>query len=258
MQANSSIAGGNLDSKNTQQFRQWLVRHRFAKDVSIIDGAAEDDVMVFIPASYLGPKVSANKTSTRQLAHLKRIAARELGLRVDFRITADEGIAEIESGVTALVRNTLQSSDVKVFLSVSLDRHADLWFDAIPMSITEKVTKDVRNTVKDYLEKVGLTLHEIYLHGASVPSIAMVLRSVKILQPTTAEAVAKYLTNQGFSRVPIRWVKSQLDRLRKKDFITWSNETYSITYAGLSSLPISKGRSSSDIERALALGKRRW
>jgi len=247
-----------LDSKNTQQFRQWLVRHRFAMNVSIIDGDAEGDVMVFIPASYLGPKVSANKTSTRQLAHLKRMAVRELGLHVDFRITADEGIAEIESGVTALVRNALQSSDVKVFLSVSLDRYADLWFDVAPMSITEKVTKEVRNTVKDYLEKVDLTLHEIYSHGASVPSSAIVLRSVKVLQPTTAEEVAKYLANRGFLKVPILWVKSRLDRLRKKDLITWSHETYSITYAGLSSLPILRGRSSSDIERALALGKRRW
>lgn len=247
-----------MDSKNTQQFRQWLVRRRFIKNVSLIDGTANGDVIVFVSASYLGPKVSANKTSMRQLAHLKRIAARELGLRVDFRITADEGIAEIESGVTAIVRNALQSSDVKVFLSVSLDRYADLWFDVTPISITGKVTKDVRKTVKDYLEKVGLTLNEIYLHGASVPSSAMVLRSVKVLQPATAEALAKYLTNRGFSPVPIRWVKSQLDRLRKKDFITWSNETYSITYAGLSSLPIMRGRSSSDIERALALGKRRW
>lgn len=247
-----------MDSKNTQNVRHWLVRRRFVKDVSIIDGATEGDVAVFISASHLGSKVSANQTSTRQLTHLKRIAAKELGLCIDFRITTDEGIAEIEAGVTALVRNMLQSSDVKVFLSISLDRHADLWFDAPPMSITEKMGTDIRHMVKDYLEKVGLTLHEIDLQGASMPSSAMLLRTIKVLQPTTAEEVAKHLAKRGFYNVPIRWVKSQLDRLRKMDFITWSNKIYSITFTGLSSLPIMRGRSSSDVERALALGKRRW
>lgn len=247
-----------MDSKNVQKVRQWFIDRKFTKYTTVIDGSSDGEVIVFVSASHMGQKASENKTSTRQLAHLKRIAERKLELCIDFRITADVCVADIESGITALFHKVLQLSDVKVFLSVSLDEHADLWIDAPPISIPEKVSTDIRNKVKEYLENVGITLHEIYLYGALMPSTAMVLRSVKVLQPATSEEVAKYLAKRGFQKVPIRWVKSQLDRLRKKDFITWSNETYSITYAGLSSLPIVRGRSSSDIERALALGKRRW
>ncbi len=247
-----------MDSKNAQKIRQWFSDRKFTKHISVIDGSSDGEVIVFISASHVGQKISVDKTSRRQLSHLKRIAERELGLRVDFRITDDECEADIESGITALFHKAWQRSDVKVYLSVSLDKYADLWIDAPPMSIAGKVSTDINNTVKEYLENVGLVLHKIYLYGALVPYTAIVLRSVKVLQPTTAEEVEKYLAKRGFKKVPIRWIKSQLDRLRKKNLITWSNETYSITYAGLSSLPIIRGRSSSDIERALALGKRRW
>ena len=258
VQVNSLNCGGNLDSKNIQQIHQWLVRRRFVKDISIIDGDAENNVIVFISASYLGSKAVSGRTSLRQLAHLKRIAAKELGLYVNFRVTVSEDREEIESGINALVRKVLQSSDVKVFLSVSKDRYADLWFDDAPKSISENIKINMITVIKDYLKNVDLTLHEMYLHGASIPSSAMILRSVKILQPATAQEITKYIIDRGFLSVPIKWIKSQLDLLRKKKFIIWSKETYSITYEGLSSLPIVRGRSSSDIERALALGKRRW
>jgi hypothetical protein len=249
-----------LASKNAENMRQWLRSRRFPGGVSILDGSREKEVMVFVPSSCLGPKAGPNRTSPRQMAHLKRIAARDLGLYVNFKVTMDEADIEgMEAGLNALFRRGLPNRELHCFLSISLGGQVDLWVDEPSGGlISQKELEDLRAIAADYLEKANLFLHGVHLGGSSLPSTAIVLRSVKVVQPATLESVTGEISRQGFASVPPRWVKAQLDRLRRRGLVIWQRGAYSITSAGLLILPVSRGRLSSDVDRALALGKRRW
>lgn len=249
-----------MDSRNTENVRQWLKSRRFPGGVPILDGSREKEVMVFVPSSCLGPQKGPNRTSPRQMAHLKRIAARDLGLYVDFKVTRDEADIEgLEAGLNALVRRGLPNQQLNCFLSISLDGQVDLFVDESSGGlISPGELEDLRAIAADYLEKANLFLHEVHLRGSSLPATVVVLRSVKVVQPATVESVTNEISRQGFAAVPPRWVKAQLDRLRRHGLVVWQHDVYSITSAGLLILPVSRGRLSSDVERALALGKRRW
>jgi len=260
MLASLRPSGGSLASKNTENVHKWLRSRRFPGGVSILDGSREKEVMVFVPSSSLGPKAAPNRTSLRQMAHLKRIAARNLGLQLDFKVTMDEADIEgMEAGLDALFRRGLPNRKLHCLLSISLGGQVDLWVDELLGElISQKELEDLRTLAADYLKKANLVLHEVHLAGSYLPSTAIVLRSVKVVQPATVESVASEISRQGFASVPPRWVKAKLDCLRRGGLVIWQRGVYSITGAGLLVLPISRSRLSSDVERALALGRRRW
>ena len=258
-----------MASKNAENVRQWLRSRRFPEGVSILDGSREKEVMVFVPSSSLGPKAGPNKTSPRQMAHLKRIAAKDLGLHVNFKVTMDEADTEgIEAGLNALFRRGLPHRELHCFLSISLAGQVDLWVDEPSGGLlSQKELEDLRAIAADYLEKADLFFHDLHLEGSSLPSTAIVLRSVKVVQPATLESVTSEISRRGFASVPPRWVKAQLERLRRHGLVVWQRPAnsipsergaYSITSAGLLILPVSRARLSSDVDRALALAKRRW
>ena len=254
------LSGGNLASKNTENVRQWLRSRRFSQGVSILDGSREKEVIVFVPSSYLGPKVGPDKTSLRQMAHLRRMAARDLGLCVDFKVTRDEADIEgIEAGLNALVRRGLSHRQLHCFLSISPSGQVDLWVDkSSGRLISQTESQDLRAIAADYLEKANLFLREVHLSESPFPSTAVVLRAVKVVQPATVDSVTGEISRQGFASIPPRWVKAQLDGLRRRGFVIWQRGVYSITSDGLMILPVSRGRLSSDVERALVLAKRVW
>jgi hypothetical protein len=249
-----------LASRSTEPVRLWLRDKHFPADVTILDGPQPGVVLVFVPSSSVAQKKAAGKTSPRHMTHLKRLAWRDLKIEIEFSVRTDDGLEDIESGLSAIVRQVLSNQHVQAFVSRSLEGRADVWLDApVPGgAASQALAARVSEGVSDYLQKVGLALHRVYWEGLSVPSSAGVLRVVKVLEPVSAEGVAQHLQGHGYPSMPARWVKAQLDGLRRHGLVGWRNDVYVITAIGLSALPPSKGRVGSDIERALALGRRRW
>lgn len=98
-------------------------------------------------------------------------------------------------------------------------------------------------------------------HGESedLPANPMILRRLKTHAPVTTERLANELRSMRSMVPSVRWLQGKLDTLRKQGLVTRSSEgAYSLTEGGLSVVPHGKQRSSSDVERALAFGRRRW
>jgi len=194
------------------------------------------------------------------MAHLKRMARRDLAIDLEFMVTAGEREADIESGLCALVRKVFSKREAQAFITCAPDGRTDVWLDTTaPSGLDAQVlVTHVNELLGDYLVKVGLRLHHVYWQGSLIPSSANVLRTVKVLGPASADDIAQYLEGKGYSSIPGRWLKSQLDGLRRRGFIAWHDDKYIITASGLSLLPRSRGRTGSDVERTLVLGRRQW
>lgn len=237
-----------------------MVRYPVLRKCTVVKDDKTGGVVVFVPASELAASVSGGKTSRRQLIYLSKAVLRETGVRVSFVITQADSLLDLEAGLSVLVRKAIRNQEAHAFLFASSSGSTDIWIDG-PVVVgpdQEKVAELVRQVAAEYLNNAGFVLHEVYWRGVSVPTTPMVLRAVKIVQPTTSDQVGQELDRQGFPGVPARWVRNQLDRLRRQALIQWENGLYALTAQGLSLLPVSKGGRSSDVERALALGRRKW
>ena len=240
--------------------QDWLVKKRFPPEATLHFGQKQREILVFLPKSVVGKIKASNKTSIRHMGYIKRMAFNDLGVEIQFRILSDVNYSDIESGLCAIIRNHLQSQDVKAFLISSLEGKTDVWLESISPIIIEEnnLYSQLKEIIVEYLNKVGLSLHQVYWDGPHVPSSVGILKVVKILAPVAPDEILKRLAISGYSNVPLRWLTSRLDSMRRNGLIAWFDGQYVVTNAGLSLLPKSRGRLGSDVERALALARRQW
>lgn len=250
-----------MESRNRQKIRKWLKDKHFPSGAIILDGPQSGPNLVFVPASSVGHKKTTGMTSARQMAYLKKMASRDLAIDIEFLIAPDNTEADIESGMCAIVRRVLSEQEAKAFLTIAPSGMADVWLDtrvSVGVLAQERILASLKDRLGNYLSEVGLQLHQIYWQGSLIPSSPAVIRTVKVIAPATVYEIATQLEKNGYPSISEKWLGSQLDRLRRQGFLVWHNGKYILSDAGLTLLPQSKGRKSSDVERALALGKRRW
>jgi len=109
------------------------------------------------------------------------------------------------------------------------------------------VLHDIENAIVTDDDAVGL------------PSLQMVLRKLKVHAPATIPALMSSMREAGFTVPDSRWLNRCLDRFRKQGLVTKSAEgVFCLTEKALAVVPHGKNRMSSDIERVLALGRRKW
>jgi len=112
-----------------------------------------------------------------------------------------------------------------------------------------------------YLSAFGFTLGKIHRMGSDkdIPSAIAVLRGLKATSPALPETLSGFLEESGFVVPPERWVDAKLDWLRKQNLVLRRDDgCYVLTEPGLRVVPHGKGSSSSDVQRALALARRKW
>lgn len=85
------------------------------------------------------------------------------------------------------------------------------------------------------------------------------MRFIKVYQPISLEELKEKIQQKNF--VPEgKFLENMLDNLRKENYIHWSKATkqYCLTEQALNLVPHGKYRASSDIDRALALRRKKW
>lgn len=106
------------------------------------------------------------------------------------------------------------------------------------------------------VEKVDV--HFLY-EADQTPSLVVVLRTVKTAQPCKIQDIRSALIEKGYPLLREEWIQGKLDLLRKKEVIVRQNDgSYCLSQLGLMVTPHGTYRSSSDVERALALGRAKW
>lgn len=253
---------GNSEYTDLLKVIDYLKKRKFAVYTDIKKIPDTNKVFISIPSSLVESRVEKGKTSQRQLLYLKKQIKSYFGYDVEFVIFIDQDFQKIEDGLNVLIKNKYPKLLMDTIVSYINPRIADVWInneltDQIDVHLYKNINQDVVNYLKMYgmeVRNFNMNMPEKYL-----PSYVLILKCIKQLSPVTIAGLYHILNNKNCYMPSIEWLTSKLDFLRKKGYAIWQdNSTYVITSQGLSALPTPKSSSSSDVERVLELGRRRW
>jgi hypothetical protein len=253
-----------LASRELKQIETFLKQRRIHFVSKMRVRSVDGSVIVFVSSNVVQSKAGKGTTSRRQMGYLRKIAKNKLKIDLIFNIYSDEQNENVETGLRAVLARRLPNIGVEeCFVSFEESGFVNIWLDVegINKPLNFLDYDEIRKIAKEYTQVVGVQLGEIYLPPPPKvqPNMIVILRSVKVLAPAGSEQIATHLESQGFSVISEKWLKSQLDILRKKEWLIYQNNgTYLLTEKGLTMVPSGTSRSSSDIERALVLSRKLW
>ncbi|QQR75739.1 MAG: hypothetical protein IPJ17_09260 [Holophagales bacterium] len=184
---------------------------------------------------------------------------RRTGAQVDWIVVGRGEQDETRVALEATLRRRFGEEIEAVALS-DLDRPpAVAWIEVRPAGGTQRRSGLIRDVASQCLGLLGLDGVEVVVgNPQDLPASAVVLRAVKKTAPASGREVGVALQDLGFE-ISEKWLRSRLDTLRRKGLIVrHANGDYSLTDEGGRLVPHGDFRASSDIERVLALARRRW
>jgi hypothetical protein len=220
-------------------------------------------VVATIPNSKIGKKVENGKTSNRQLTDIRKKIQEKLEINVEFLIQKSSDEEIIEDGLKFLLKEHFPALNLDCFISCPHPDVFDVWLNYEP-SMEEQVENTLKSIVikiTDYLNLLSKTLGEIHRIQPDIklPSLALILRVIKICAPSTPDLLEAEIKSKGFIVPSPQWLRKKLDLLRKQGMIIrQKDDSFVTTELALKIIPHGRYRSSSDIDRALALGRKKW
>lgn len=226
--------------------------------VTVRRGVPPVDAILVVPASKLSARAGKNVTSRRQLEQaITRIRDR-LDLQAEWITTQDAEHAAIEGGLFALIKKRFGDIFSSCFLSGDGDRGI-VWIEVLPKFSAPNLD-EVAPVISEFLKLYGIQTTElVYGDDHRLPSQPALLRRIKLISPCRLQTIANSITESFGVEVELRWLERKLDTLRRQGLLIRSQDgIYSLAERGLHLVPFSRTRVSSDIERILALAKRKW
>ncbi|PZP40264.1 MAG: hypothetical protein DI585_01430 [Pseudomonas fluorescens] len=168
------------------------------------------------------------------------------------------GIIQSSQDINALYKAFFEiSSDFKLLHGILVNakdgkKHVHL--------LTEgNVTEEVRDRFRKFLIAADSEISLVnFLETDDRASKLKVMREIKIYQPITIEDLAMHLNARNI-RLELAALKNMIDSLRKEGHIYRnSTGTYTLREAALKTVPHGPSKTSTDVARALELGKRKW
>ena len=251
-----------MQSPEVKRLQDYFEAKKFPFASDILLRPNQPQIVVSIPESVIGEKSSPKTTSRHQLAVLRAQIARQLGLNVEFVFIRDPLQQKIEAGLNALLQTRFSDKVGAAFLSAQANGTYDIWIEQTAEGVGDfTLSPIVSEALVEYLELVGSKIGTVRVIGAQTkaPSFSVILRSAKRLSPVEADRLRSWLLELGFIVPTSAWLESKLDTLRRRNLlIRLKTGHYVLTESGLAVVPIGKTRHSSDVERALALGRAKW
>lgn len=214
-----------------------------------------------VPRERVGDTASGRSTSARQLARLASDIKNSFDLSVTFAMRSQGDLAAIESGLRATLDRRYPDALTDVVFSFPTKDRAEVLFRRSAKSVSVSGA-EVQAAIVALLNEANFLDVQVEELSAEppLPSLMNVLRAVKVCAPATVEQLALHLEGNNFSFPDIRWLSKKLDAMRKRDWVIRSDDgMFALTVDGLSVVPATRRRTSSDIERILALGRRnKW
>ena len=194
----------------------------------------------------------------RQLENLKKRLGNYKSWKVELVLDLHSRVENFEYVYLELLQEKFP--DKIASLSISF-----LDFGELITNIESKqISNDVRKKIEKYYTSL-LVQHELVSaqvnwseEGLDLPSSAAMLKHLKINQPVTLKQYVDTFAGE-YSMLNKKWLAKKFDGLRKKGFLVRGADTkYRLSLKGIEVVPAYPSRTSSDILRALALGKKKW
>lgn len=250
-----------MEANVAEIVRNALREVGFAEAEEIRPLDVDGRINLLVPKRILLDASSEGRRKTRQIAKVRLALHQALKSEVVVTPWTDPLFAELEAELGRVAKKCL-SADYVFVHAVHTSLGGDLGvFVRRSEDLVEKerdaATKKLKATAKEF----RIAFHSITIARSEspAPSGPAILRALKRLQPADAGQVAAGLTSSGQLPPSVAWLRNQLDSLRKKGFAQWdASGAYRLTLSGLAVLPQTRGRQGADVERALALARRRW
>jgi len=216
-------------------------------------------VILDIPRSKIGATLTENETSKNQVARLSKGIADQFAVKVVVAYRTSGLLADVESGLRARLQIRFPDFSLVLVVSFQTSDRVDVWI-SVNDQVTIETAESIRNCVEDYLRDANFSNFEVEIVGPDRPKppLMAILRALKVRAPVEIDALMEELHIHGFDCPDRRWLSARLDGARKRELVVRTpSGKYMLSTEGLSSVPVSRRRSSSDIERILALGKRK-
>jgi hypothetical protein len=248
------------DSSDFTKLHNFLREHGvdFVSDVKI-SHSAEIHFALFVSADHVSAKSGKGVTSHRQMKLLQQAAKAETGLVVEWIVTPGQEAAAMEASIQQLIEVNHPGVVQAVYISSPKITPISVWVET-KTTLDSRLQSLLKALIKQFLDLYGIA-DPLLMFGDSVnlPSNPTIMRKLKIHGPLTPEQFVEVLVSARLVIPNLRWLQTRLDAFRKQGFVIRSPEgKYSLTEPGLDLVPFGKNRSSSDVERALALGRRKW
>lgn len=248
-----------VDLKEIQKFLEDR-KATFIEEIRL--RPSDDSLVATIPSNSLGDKAVEGKTSWRQLTYIKKALKEKFNTDIEFVISKSEAHGKLEDGMFGVLEQKLPGVVQLCFFSFPRPGFADVWLEFQQGGlITGESKEKIEIVIKDYLKITDVNEYVVHwgLGELSLPTTVAILRAIKIAAPATLEDVEHHLSKNDFSWPSRTWLKNKLDLFRKNGFLLRQHdESYVLTQETLSKIPHGNFRTSSDVERALALGRRKW
>ena len=218
------------------------------------------DFALCIPGDRIADLAGKGLISPRQMKLIQSSVAKELGLQIEWVVTPSQRTSAMEAALNELLEGKFPGVVSAVFISSPRTAPVSVWIERNPKDESRPELAALECVIGQFLKLYDIA-DPLVTDGDSVdlPSNPVILRKLKVLAPITTQRLAEALRAAGSTVPDLRWLQSKLDTLRKHGLLIRSKAgEYCLTELGLGAVPHGPNRLSSDVERALALGRRKW
>lgn len=248
-----------LDLINIEEIKSYLAskKNTYVTDVRI--RSSDETIMLYVSQERLSPKVKLGLTSPRQLNNLKKDITQKFLSNAEVIIFQNDEQKDLESGFYQILNRKFDEQIISLYISFREKSVVDGFIEVANLS--EQLQTEITKHFNIVLKNTELSLGSLYWldSPADFPTIIALLRILKVLQPVSIKELVVEV-QKNYSSVSDEWLNHKLDLLRKKGLIFRQkiSNTYVLSGEALKVVPAGARRTSSDIERALALGRKKW
>jgi hypothetical protein len=185
-----------------------------------------------------------------------RLSLLAQGYQIDFVLSEPQTI-DIEGGLRAALKTAYGDSALSVAVAFQ-GRRATVWVEMADAVMTEATVAAVREKIDSYFASFEVADLAVQITSrANLPSIFACLRIIRLLAPVENDTLSAALQAAGFNVPSPEWLSHRLDSMRKTGrLVRLRDGTHTLTANALQRLGTTKGRTSPDVTRMLALARR--
>lgn len=219
---------------------------------------SDQALLIYVPRDKIAAKVKPGYTSLRQIHNLRKKIEEKFSVTALIVQETSSSHQELELGFGQLINRKFDGRILSFFMSFRDESLVDAWIEV--SGLDDALRNEITDHIDTLFKELSLSIGELFWLNspADLPTAPALMRLVKAYQPVTSDDLLSILA-VDYPSINERWLIHRLDYFRKNGLLIWQKPgNYALTAHGVNVVPAGMGRSSSDIHRALALGRRKW
>ena len=243
---------------------QYLLKVRNYDFVNSVEKVTESeyDFFIIIEADSISDKsIPPSITSYYQMMRIKP----EIEKKFDIKIKWIVKKGKTSELILSVIEKVIEDKYPNFFESIAI---SPIRFEPFWIYIEKKNNSDVKFNKKNIINdlKPVLDIYDIKEANIAIqddvgrfPANPIIVMCIKVNAPINLKDISLKLINMGYEKATIDLLKPKIETLRKYGLVVWSKTgEYSLSLNGQQTFTYVNPKNSSDVLRALELGRRKW